>query len=229
MFKNIEKVSVNPLFFAVLALLVFIDSTSYMLVILCAALVHECGHLYALYRFHVPVRQLKFLPFGISITPSPSHVLGYGQELVVALAGPAVNLVLFLIPWLVSQVWTPPRLVALFALANATFFAANLVPMLPLDGGRALSAVLQRTLGPRRSGIVMGILTCILSLCTIAFGGYILYATGFNYSLAVIGIYLLVCFALSLKKPKPRAGPGGGTVTRAAALAPPPPSSRLLP
>ena len=79
--------------------------------------------------------------------------------------------------------------------------------MLPLDGGRALYAVLQRSLGPRRSEIIMGILTCVLSFCTIAFGGYILYATGFNYSLAVIGIYLLACFALSLKKKKPRPCP----------------------
>ncbi len=207
MFRNIERVTVNPLFFAVLALLVFIDSTSYMLVILCAALLHECGHLYALYRFRVPVRELKFLPFGISITQSPSHVLSYGRELAVALAGPAVNLALFAALWLLSQFWTPPRLAALFALANATFFAANLAPMLPLDGGRALYAVLQRSLGPRRSEIIMGILTCVLSFCTIAFGGYILYATGFNYSLAVIGIYLLACFALSLKKKKPRPGP----------------------
>ena len=200
MFRNIERVTVNPLFFAVLALLVFIDSTSYMLVILCAALLHECGHLYALYRFRVPVRELKFLPFGISITQSPSHVLSYGRDL-------AVNLALFAALWLLSQFWTPPRLAALFALANATFFAANLAPMLPLDGGRALYAVLQRSLGPRRSEIIMGILTCVLSFCTIAFGGYILYATGFNYSLAVIGIYLLACFALSLKKKKPRPGP----------------------
>ena len=207
MFRNIERVTVNPLFFAVLALLVFIDSTSYILVILCAALLHEFGHLYALYRFSVPVRELKFLPFGISITQSPSHVLSYGRELAVALAGPAVNLALFAALWLLSQFWTPPRLAALFALANATYFAANLAPMLPLDGGRALYAVLQRSLGPRRSEIIMGILTCVLSLCTIAFGGYILYATGFNYSLAVIGIYLLACFALSLKKKKPRPGP----------------------
>ena len=164
-----------------LALLVFIDSTSYMLVILCAALLHECGHLYALYRFRVPVRELKFLPFGISITQSPSHVLSYGRELAVAWPGRRSTLRCSRPCGSSSQFWTPPRLAALFALANATFFAANLAPMLPLDGGRALYAVLQRSLGPRRSEIIMGF-SPVLSLCTIAFGGYILYATGFNYS-----------------------------------------------
>lgn len=207
MFKNIGKVTVNPLFFATLALLVFTDGTGYMLMILCAALVHECGHLYALYRFHVPVEQLRFLPFGIGIVRSQTHMMSYGREAAADLAGPAVNLFLCAAALPLSLLIPLRGPAVRFLLANGMFCAVNLLPMLPLDGGRALNALLQRTLGPARAGAAMGALTCLLSLCMTVLGCFVLLATGLNYSLILIGAYLLFGFVRSLKKPKPPACP----------------------
>ncbi|WP_250448196.1 site-2 protease family protein, partial [Actinotalea sp. C106] len=77
----------------------------------------------------------------------------------VAVAGPAVNLGLGLAAWLVVQVLPSGGLAALImtaaAVANGFVGVFNLVPGLPLDGGRVLEALVWRTTGRRSTGTVV--------------------------------------------------------------------------
>ena len=95
---------------------------------------HEAGHLAALSLCAVPVEGLQLGFFGAVIgtgTASP------GREAICALAGPAVNLFAFLA---LRRAWPGAAVVSL------ALGACNLLPLRPLDGGRALSALLLRLL-----------------------------------------------------------------------------------
>ncbi|RZQ63682.1 site-2 protease family protein [Amycolatopsis suaedae] len=120
-----------------------------------SVLAHELGHCVVALRLGIPVRRLRlFLLGGLSEmtrTPrKPSH------EGVVAAAGPIVSvllagfcgLLLFAVPpggaaWL---------LVAQCAVANLAVGVFNLLPGLPLDGGRMLRAGLWALTGTRARG-----------------------------------------------------------------------------
>jgi stage IV sporulation protein FB len=142
------------------------------LILFAIVLLHELGHSFAALYYGIPVKRIVLLPIGgvAELARLPNRP---SQELVVALAGPAVNVVLAVVLFAIALV-TPlgasidqGRFMSVFsrgALANpgeAIFqyvFAANLglllfnlVPAFPLDGGRVLRALLAMPLGQTRA------------------------------------------------------------------------------
>lgn len=118
---------------------------------------HELGHSLAAMRFGIPVKDITLLPIGgvARLERMPEKPF---QELVVALAGPAVNVVLAVI--LLPVVWalaaaqstplslriiTQPGLLGLLTFllgANVSLVIFNMIPAFPLDGGRVFRAAL---------------------------------------------------------------------------------------
>jgi stage IV sporulation protein FB len=125
------------------------------LLFLCV-LLHEFGHVFAARRYGVQTPDITLLPIGgvarlERIPEKPS------QELVVALAGPAVNLVIAAVLYLALDGFLPlesmevqnPGVDLLARLASVNLFLAlfNLIPAFPMDGGRVLRALLAARLG----------------------------------------------------------------------------------
>jgi Zn-dependent protease len=120
-----------------------------------SVLAHELGHCVVAMRMHIPVRRLRlFLLGGLSeVGRTPRRP---GQEGWVAAAGPAVSLALGLvfaamIP--LAPAGGPVRLLVVeCAVANGAVAVFNLLPGLPLDGGRMLRAGVWAVTGKRRFG-----------------------------------------------------------------------------
>lgn len=120
-------------------------------IFLCV-LLHEFGHALAARRYGIKTKDITLLPIGglARLERLPEKPT---QELVVALAGPAVNVViaagLALGLWLGSG-WQPLSAVSTTAgniferllLANIFLVAFNLIPAFPMDGGRVLRSLL---------------------------------------------------------------------------------------
>ncbi len=118
---------------------------------------HELGHSLAAMLYGIGVKDITLLPIGgvARLERMPEKPL---QELVVALAGPAVNVILamILLPVIVAlslvqgvpltlYTFTQPGLVGflLFLLsANVSLAIFNMIPAFPLDGGRVFRASL---------------------------------------------------------------------------------------
>jgi Zn-dependent protease len=128
-------------------------------------LLHELGHSVAAIRYGIPVRDITLLPIGgvARLERMPEKPL---QELVVALAGPAVNIVLALVSLplvlalgdslslgLAPQAGVLGLLTFLFS-ANLYLAAFNLLPAFPMDGGRVFRALLGIFLDFQRSTAV---------------------------------------------------------------------------
>lgn len=113
---------------------------------------HELGHALAARTYGIPTNGITLLPIG-GVAQLARIPRNPGQELVIALAGPAVNVVIaaFLLVILsvaagLAQVTSMslltggllPRLLAV----NIMLVVFNLIPAFPMDGGRVLRAVL---------------------------------------------------------------------------------------
>ena len=112
-------------FWLVLGLMVLLFPLRFLLGVLLAAFVHELGHILAVRLMGGRVLGIRLHACGARIEAAPMEP---GRAAVCALAGPAAGAVCIL-----AWRWFPE--LALAALVQTGF---NLIPIYPLDGGRAL-------------------------------------------------------------------------------------------
>lgn len=139
--------SVHPLFVLIMLASVLTGSFVELLTLFAIVLVHELGHVIAARSFGWTVREVKLLPFGGVAEVEDGSGLPAKEEALVALAGPLQNVWMAGAAWLLGQIgiWQP-EWAAYVCQANIMIGLFNLLPILPLDGGKLLQAGLSRTL-----------------------------------------------------------------------------------
>jgi Zn-dependent protease len=138
-----------------------VDGVVFIIALFVCVVLHEFGHIVAARRYGIRTPDVTLLPIGgvASLERMPEKP---AQEIVVALAGPAVNVVIALVLILVlgarfdlSQMaqleQAQSTLTGRIAAANLVLFAFNLIPAFPMDGGRVLRALLALRLGYTRA------------------------------------------------------------------------------
>ncbi len=162
---------------------------------------HELGHSIVAQRLGVGVVDIVLYPIGgiarMEKMPAPK------QELWIALAGPAVNVVISAVLWLAfkiggttvapSQLSFTSSFWHFLLYSNVVLFAFNMIPAFPMDGGRVLRAVLAIRLGELRAtelaATIGQFLAVVLGFLALGFTS-IPYFSQFNPLLVFIAIFV---------------------------------------
>ncbi|WP_079166506.1 site-2 protease family protein [Streptomyces oceani] len=122
-----------------------------------SVLVHELAHTVAALRFNLPVRRIQLQFFG-GVSEIEKESETPGREFVLAFVGPLLSLVLAGVFYggmqLVEPGTVPGVLLAGLMISNLIVAVFNLLPGLPLDGGRMLRAVVWKLSGRPMTGTV---------------------------------------------------------------------------
>ena len=132
-----------------------------------SVLVHELAHTVAALRFKLPVRRIQLQFFG-GVSEIEKEAETPGREFVLAFVGPLLSLVLsglFYLAMLPVEPGTVPGvLLAGLMVSNLIVAVFNLLPGLPLDGGRMLRAVVWKITGRPMSISVIAVPRVLLCL-----------------------------------------------------------------
>lgn len=128
----------------------YVTTASFAALLGISVLLHELGHCVVARTFDLPVRSITitFLAGFTEITREPQTP---AREYAVAVSGPMVSLLLAgigvgLLP-LFDEATVASRVVENIAITNGLIAAINLLPGLPLDGGRVLRSIVWRLTG----------------------------------------------------------------------------------
>ena len=129
-----------------------IDGVLFVCLIFLCVLLHEFGHAIAARRYGIRTPDITLLPIG-GIARLERMPEKPSEEIVVAVAGPAVNLVIAAALWIfigLTSRFPDPNLVqatgislpARLFVVNIWLVIFNAIPAFPMDGGRVLRALL---------------------------------------------------------------------------------------
>lgn len=130
---------------------------AYALLLLISVLVHELAHALTAKIFGWPTQKIVLNLWG-GHTQFENFTASPGRSVMVALAGPAANLALAGSAWVVlssvSMGSVAEILVNIFMWANFVIGIFNVLPGLPLDGGRIVESAVWKATGSQAKGTV---------------------------------------------------------------------------
>jgi stage IV sporulation protein FB len=189
---NIDIV-INIFLIPVIGLVILFGNGKEFAAIFLILVIHEIGHVVMARFLRLNVREIELLPFGGMVRIESIFELNPSNEIIIAAAGPVVNLLAILIYFLLIYTGVIPEgSESLFFIdANLLLAGFNLLPALPLDGGRILRAILSRQMGIKRATRIAATGGLILALFLAMTGIYALYYRVINYMLFIMAIFLV--------------------------------------
>lgn len=173
----------------------------YVISLFFCVILHEYGHALSARKYGVKTRDIILSPIGglarLDYIPAVPK-----QELIIAIAGPLVNIVLAILILAVILIAGPfdlPSAIDLQALMNPigflqvlfilniVLFGFNLIPAFPMDGGRILRALLSFKLPRLKGTFIASLIGRFIAVIFVVFG-----ALNEYYALLFIGIFVYV-------------------------------------
>lgn len=179
-FKLLKSAKVFKALLAVgsLAAYSWLFSLHFALILLGCLVFHEYGHLRAMKYFGFPTKGMYLIPFVGGLALMDSRVNTRWQAVVIAIMGPMFGLLLSVVA-LLLYLTTGHVYFAAIASFNALLNLFNLLPVLPLDGGRLLQAI---TFSMHS---IVGLVLCIA-------GALLGVLISYTFGLALLGFLLLI-------------------------------------
>ena len=179
---KVIPIKIYPGFFLGIALCLILVPFRWLVAWLFAAAFHELCHMISLIFCRCTIYSVRIGTFGAKIEADmPDGILG----ILCAMAGPMGGLLLLF------SIRVAPR-VALCALFQSLY---NLIPIFPLDGGRALMALIRSLFGLKRGSAIFIWIERIFSLFLCLLCGYVMV----KFQLGIIPIFVTLLILIRNK------------------------------
>lgn len=161
-------------------------------VIFLSMLLHELSHIAAAAMCGIKTDVFSVSVLGFSAVVQMSSC-SRKELLFIYSAGPALNLLFFLGALAFDHILPGEQAyIRLFSMSNLFMGLFNMLPVLPLDGGRLIFELLSGGIGSNAAARAVRMLAWFVSSLLIAAGVYQLLITTFNASLVIIGLYTMI-------------------------------------
>lgn len=182
------RLKVSPFAFMSLSLMFYIEGAKSFFIIMSAAILHELGHLAAVYIAGSRVVRIDVYAVGAVILYDTASV-SYKKEAAIAFAGPAANIIFGLLSSVVFLRFRCVELL-LFIFASAFFALFNLLPLRGNDGWNILRSLIAEKRGVVTAESAAGFIATAASVIGAVASLLLYFASGGSPAVVVL---LLFC------------------------------------
>lgn len=183
------NVEITFLFTALIAFIISLNVPSNVLLTVLSSLLHESGHLLVMTSVGNKPKAVRLEITGMNIIRQPDTAISIKNEMLIALGGPLVNLILLLIS-VILLCFCEDENIMTFACVNLILMIFNLLPVKGLDGGGALYYFLSQKYDNEISSKILKITSTVFIILIYSWGIYVLISSRYNISLIIIAIFL---------------------------------------
>jgi len=139
--------------------------------LLAALGIHELAHIFMTKLFGYQISELRFSPLGGSLSIDQLASATPEIECLIAVAGPFVNLMLVSGVSYLKMMGIENGWLQLWYELNLLIGLINLLPALPLDGGRILQALISKSQGVVRANFIVKLSSILVAFLLCTYGG----------------------------------------------------------
>lgn len=185
-------IKVNKLFVFYIILLFLIGFQGNFFSAFCMVMLHELTHYLTARHFKITGIEVQILPFGAFLKLKELDEASPKEDFIISMSGPLFNLIMALIFYVLNACFKSENFYSL-SMTNAALCMFNLIPALPLDGGRMLRAVLSEKMIYKRANFITVVVSMIFGLLLMFayFVTFLKYRA--NLSLGFVSIYTIIC------------------------------------
>ncbi|AGK97042.1 M50 family metallopeptidase [Clostridium pasteurianum] len=184
-------IKINKFFIPYIVLLVFIGFNGDLFIAFAMVIFHEFTHYFVARYFGFKNGNVEILPFGAALRLDDLAEASFKEDLIISLSGPIFNLVLAVIFYVLNLHFNRTFIHSLF-FTNAALGIFNLMPALPLDGGR----ILRDLIGKKTIYRFANLITIIVSMCIgsifMLYYIYCFFKGQMNLSFGIIALYIMI-------------------------------------
>ncbi len=183
------NVEITFLFVALITFVITLQVPSNVIVTILSSLLHEIGHLSVMCALGNKPNGVRLEITGMNIQRAQSIKISTKNELLIAIGGPLVNGLIFLL-FCIAYCLKNSEFLITVAGVNLILMAFNLLPVKGLDGGMALYFLLSERLSAGECGKILKLTSMLFIAIIFSWGIYVFASSGYNFSVIIIAIFL---------------------------------------
>ncbi|MGN0550390.1 MAG: site-2 protease family protein [Acutalibacteraceae bacterium] len=184
------KISLSFPLLCALCIVFIVDKSGISAICCVSAVLHELGHIAAMYLLKTKPCCVKLTLFDINIQDNCKYKRSFKSELFVILSGAAVNLIFSSAAYGLFCL-TDIRELLHFSGSNLFLAMFNLLPVESLDGGCAVFLFLQRVVDADKAEKILEVISFLFLLPLAVIGFIILLKSKYNFTLLFTSCYLM--------------------------------------